>query len=88
MYFDTLKFKIAKLNIEKFKNSLLINNLDNSNLGTQSIESRAGRGGITIRDSIPQGGKEVIERETRDIKIIPHKIFLSYIKIKNVLLDF
>ena len=75
MYFDTLKFKIAKLNIEKFKNSLLINNLDNSNLGTQSIESRAG--GI-------QSLKEVIERETRD-KI---KIFLSYIKIKNVLLDF
>lgn len=83
MYFDTLKFKIAKLNIEKFKNSLLINNLDNSNLGTQSIPARGGGGGFGI-----QSLKEVIERETRDIKIIPHKIFLSYIKIKNVLLDF
>ena len=55
MYFDTLKFKIAKLNIEKFKNSLLINNLDNSNLGTQTINRiNPARGGITIRDSIPR----------------------------------
>ena len=83
MYFDTLKFKIAKLNIEKFKNSLLINNLDNSNLGTQSIPARGGGGDSGFNPSL----KEVIERETRD-KIIPHKIFLSYIKIKNVLLDF